>query len=505
MDRSSPLPWKSRLFVLAIAVGFVAYGLLLVNLARTRKPWNDEAMSASAGYTLATKGYMAIPSFDESNPGMSGIQRHMYYIFPLQMVVMAPWYKVFGFSLFTTRMLSMFWAVLFGAALYQVMKLLTGNSWIGLFAVALTALDYQVVSAAAFGRYDMMVASLGFCGYACFLLLRQRSLSAAILSGNACIAAAGMTHPNGLIYFIGLWFLILYYDRRRIELQHIALAAVPYLLGGAAWAWYIFQDFHDFKIQLSGNSSNRFGLLHPIQALMNEIDLRYLRPYGLGPHSPGHESVLIRAKSVALLGYLAGVAGCLAIPSIRRNPGCRVLIFLTAIHFLFFTFYEGMKFNYYLIHLVPLYLCLLAVFLSYMWTARPALRPLLACGIAVIAAVGAGGAVMRIRLNDMGTSYDPAVSFLKQAASKDDLVFAACSFGFGYGFVPALVDDDTLGYFSKRQARFIVMEEIYDDMVNVHRAADPAIYAHIMEVMPAYKLVYDKAHYRVFERIAPAN
>ncbi len=41
---------------------------------------------------------------------------------------------------------------------------------------------------------------------------------------------------------------------------------------------------------------------------------------------------------------------------------------------------------------------------------------------------------------------------------------------------------DTLGYFSKRQARFIVMEEIYDDMVNVLARQHPAIYAHMMEI-----------------------
>jgi hypothetical protein len=46
------------------------------------------------------------------------------------------------------------------------------------------------------------------------------------------------------------------------------------------------------------------------------------------------------------------------------------------------------------------------------------------------------------------------------------------------------------------------MEEIYDDMVNVHRAADPAIYAHMMEVMARYRLVYDKASYRIYEQIA---
>jgi 4-amino-4-deoxy-L-arabinose transferase-like glycosyltransferase len=501
MDQIGGLPWHSRFFALVMACCLAAYGLLLVDLARARKPWNDEAMSASAGYTLATKGYMAIPSFDEANPGMSGIQHHMYYIFPLQMMVMAAWYKIVGFGLLSTRVLSMVWAVLGGFALYKIMKLLSANAWVALLAVALTACDYQVASAAAFGRYDMMVAALGFCGYASFLLFRERNLAVAMLAANTCVAAAGMTHPNGIVYFLGLWFLIFYYDRRRIKVQYVALSAIPYLVGGAAWAWYILQDLHDFKIQLSGNSSNRVGLLHPWQTLMNELEFRYIRPYGLGPHAPGHGSALIRLKSIALLGYAAGVIGCLAIPGIRKHPGYRVLILLSGIHFLFFTFYEGMKFNYYLVHLAPFYLCLLAVFVSYCWSVRPALRPLLACGVALMIGVGAGGALMRIRINEMRNSYDPAVAFLKQTASKDDVVFATCSFGFGYGFSPSLVDDDSFGYFSKRQARFIVMEEIYDDSMNLYRALHPKIYAHIMELMPGYHLVYDRADYRIYEKI----
>jgi hypothetical protein len=80
-------------------------------------------------------------------------------------------------------------------------------------------------------------------------------------------------------------------------------------------------------------------------------------------------------------------------------------------------------------------------------------------------------------------------------------VFASCSWGFGYGFGPELVDDDSFGYFSKRQSRFIVMEEIYDDSMNLYRELHPAIYTHIMELMPEYRLVYDKANYRVYERI----
>lgn len=502
MDLARGLPWTSRLFALATAVAVLAYATLLIEQARTRKPWNDEAMSASAGYTLATKGYMAIPSFDEANPGMSGIHRHMYYIFPFQMAVMALWYKVAGFSLLTTRVLSMLWAALLFVALYQLLKLFSGNAWVALLGVVLTATDYQVISAAAFGRYDMMVAALGISGYASFLLLRERHFELALLIGNACIAAAGMTHPNGVIYFLGLWFLIVYYDRGRVGFKQIAFAFLPYLAGAAVWAWYIFQDFPDFKEQLTGNSSNRVGLLHPWQTLKNELTYRYLRAYGLGPHSPGYNSDWIRLKAVALLGYLTGIAGCLAVPSIRKHAGYRVLIFLTAIHFLFFAFYEGMKFNYYLVHLVPFYLALLAVFAFYCWRMRPSFRSLVAALILALAAVGVGGILMKIHLNDMGVSYAPAVAFVKQNASPHDLIFASCSFVFGYGLRPNLVDDDTFGYFSKREPRFIVVEEIYEDMFNFHRAWRPEVYAHIMELMPEYRLVYDKNGYKVYERIS---
>src|SRR5436309_2094060 len=134
-------------------------------------------MSADAGWTLATKGYLAIPFFDEANLWMAGIHHHMYYNFRLQMAVMAVWYKIAGFSLITTRLLSMLWGALFFYALYRLINLLAGNSWVALLAVLLAALDYQVISAAAFGRYDMMVAALGISGYAAFLLLRERNLN----------------------------------------------------------------------------------------------------------------------------------------------------------------------------------------------------------------------------------------------------------------------------------------------------------------------------------------
>ncbi len=497
----SRLPWSSRVFVVALALVAAGYVALVVAQARTRKPWNDEAMSASAGLTLASKGYLAMPFFDEATPGFHGIHHHVYYIFPLQMIALGLWYKIASFSLFTTRALSLLWALLLCFALYHLLKRLSGNAFIALLAVVLTAFDYQMIAAAAFGRYDMMVAALGFSGYTLFLLLRVRNFPLALFAGNACIALAGMTHPNGLVYFLGLCFLILYYDRRRITVREVALAAVPYLIGGAVWGWYILQDIPDFKDQFFGNAGNRVGLLHPWQTLVNEIRYRYLTAYGLMGHSAGHESSLVKFKALALAGYAAGLAICISSGSIRRNPGYRVLLSVTAIHVFFFTFYEGMKFNYYLVHLLPLYLSCLGVALYSAWQWRPQLRPVVAAAVILLVAVGAGGILLHVRLQEVQRIYDPAVAFVKQRASADDIVFASCSFGFGYGFGSGMIDDDTFGYFSKKAARFIVVEEIYADAFNVHRQRHPAIYNHIQQVMSNYRLAFESGDYKIYQRI----
>lgn len=495
------LPWKSRAFNILFIATVIVYTTLIVWQARNRKPWNDEAMCASAGYTLATEGHLAIPSFDDHDPSLRGIHQRMYYTLPLQMLVMAGWYKLIGFGLLKTRVLSMLWTALFFSALYSMMKLLSEQSGVALLAVALTAFDYQIMSAAAFGRYDSMVAALGFSAYAVFLRLRERHFTAAVTFSNACITAAGLTHPNGLVYFLGLWFLIIYYDRSRISVQHLALAAVPYLIGGVAYGWYILQDTAAFQSQLFGNTGHRVGLFHPWDNIKKEILLRWIRPYGLGWHEPGHMTPLVRLKAIAILGYLAGIFGCLVTSSIRKHAGYRVLLLLSAIHAAYITLYEGMKFNYYLIHLLPFYLSLLAVFLSFVWKCLPTHRMATAGAVALLAGVAAGGILMKARVDDMHSSYEPAVAYVKHNAGPNDLIFASCSLGFKYGFKPNLIDDATLGYYSGWQPRFIVMEEVYEDNLVLLRA-QPKIYEHVRKLMSDYQIVYEKADYKIYERIS---
>lgn len=103
-------PHYRRAAVALFLVGVALYAALLLGLATTRKPWNDEAMSALAGYNLSFHGHTGVSFYDEKASGYAGIFRHSYYIFPFQLCVFAIWYRIVPFTLMWTRVLAMLWA-----------------------------------------------------------------------------------------------------------------------------------------------------------------------------------------------------------------------------------------------------------------------------------------------------------------------------------------------------------------------------------------------------------
>jgi len=490
---------EKPVYFVIVGIGLVLYLALLVSASKAIKPWNDEAMSADAAYNLSTQGHTGVSFFDEKSPLFPGISRHSYYIFPLQLCVLAVWYKIVGFSLLSTRVISVLWTLLILTALYWMLKLLTRDRALAALAAVATALDYHMMTEAAFGRYDTMVAGLGFSSYAIYLYLRERNFRWALILSNCCTLAAGATHPNGLLFFIGLWFLVFYFDRKRIGWIDLCLCAVPYLIGAAVWASFILQDLPAFKGQLSMNAGGRVGLLHPWDTLIREIQVRYITEFGLGAHSAGHYSALVRLKAVSLAAYLIGVIGCLLTPSIRRRPGFKVVLFLIGIHWFYMTFYENMKFSFYLVHLLPLYCAAWAAFVLYLWRAGHVPKLILAGALTGIALIEVGGILAKIRINDFATSYMPAVEFVRQHASDSDQVNASCSFGFGYGFDRNLLDDNSLGYYNHKKPEYVVAEEIYDYWWQERRTVQPDVYRYCMETLKAYDLIYNKANYKVYQ------
>ena len=251
------------------------------------------------------------------------------------------------------------------------------------------------------------------------------------------------------------------------------------------------------------NAGGRFGLLHPWDTFVREVRIRYLTEFGLGAHSAGHESPFVRLKAVALIAYLVGIFGCLLSPSVRRRPEFRIILPLTGIHFAYMAFFENMKFSFYLVHLLPLYCVTLAIFSVTVWRKGSAPKWVVAGALGLLMTIAVAGIAAKIRIDDYGTSYMPAVKFVRQHASPSDLVDASCSFGFGYGFDRNLLDDATLGYYNGREPQYIVVEEIYDEWWHEIEAPQAAVYRHVVNTLGKYDLVYDHANYRVYARRKP--
>jgi 4-amino-4-deoxy-L-arabinose transferase-like glycosyltransferase len=161
-------------------------------------PWSDEGHFASAAYNLAVHGFMGTTVLPEPNsPAFQGIGKHTYWIMPLSLVHQAAWFKLFGFSLFIMRSVSIFYGVAAVAACFYLLLSLTRNRWAALLGAGLIATDYAFVMGASLGRPDMMCAAFGFGGIACYLHWREQQLTKAIVLSQTLIVLSGMSHFNG--------------------------------------------------------------------------------------------------------------------------------------------------------------------------------------------------------------------------------------------------------------------------------------------------------------------
>ena len=193
--------------------------------------------------------------------------------------------------------------------------------WIALLSVLLTAFNYNILVAGSFGRYEPMIAALGFGGYCCYLALREQNPRWAIFTSNACIALAGMTHPNGLMFFCGLVFLVLYSIGNRFNPPSSLL--FPTSAGAIAWGQYLLRSPHAaYRNCMCIRAAASFCFI-PWRPWPGGA--AFLQSAGFTAHLAGHGRTRF-LKSVSLLFYLAALVAMLAIPELRRHRGYRVLL-----------------------------------------------------------------------------------------------------------------------------------------------------------------------------------
>jgi hypothetical protein len=504
---------RARLYALSLAA--LWYLVCCLCMALTRAPWYDEGFVVNPAYALLTTGHPGVSVLDDSGPflpfpkriNMRGIREHIYMEMPLHTVFLAAWFKVFGFGLVTARMFTALCGLIILLSWYCVVWRLTMNRAVAVAAFALMAVDYGFIWRCSEGRMDALSAAFGFGGLAAYLCLRESHFAQAVLWSHACIAASAFSHPNGgVLALAGLVFLSLYYDLRRIRPRYVALAVCPYLVAAACWGLYIAQDVATFKAQflLNAMQGGRLDTFRsPWSNLKREIVERYIGALG-GldlSNSPRDSQVLRKLKLPIPISYWAGLAGVLSIGALRRQKGYRALIFLALIYFFVLAFTDGRKSQCYVVHIIPVFVALLAAALVWIWEKGRAYRVAAAAAAGMLCLIHVGGVFYRVKQDSYHRSYLPAIRFLQENSRSDQMIVGPGILGFGLRYPPNLLDDFRLGYLNGKTPDWIVVNEFYNSWFLELRAVEQDAYQFVRARLDnEFKPVYDRAGFVIYRK-----
>jgi 4-amino-4-deoxy-L-arabinose transferase-like glycosyltransferase len=480
----------------------ILYLALSLGSALTKRPWSDEAWFASPSLNLITDGSFGTDILETDGLSFRGMKERTYWIMPLYPLVQSGWYKAVGFGVVQMRSSAALWGLLALFACYVLVMELIADLRVALLTIVLLAFDYVFIMGASNGRMDMMCAALGLTALAAYVRLRERHLTRALAVSHTLVMLSGMTHFLGVLSLAGLLFLIVRYDLQRLQWRHAVVAVTPYLVGATFWGLYIMQDPTSFVAQFTANATtgNRMSsFTNPLASLQLEIYERYLRAYGWGAHDAGRSVMVVRFKIVTLLAYLASLLGVLLTPPLRNRSSIRTLLVLTAIYFTVLLVLDGQKLTLYLVHIVPLYTVLLAVWVVWCWTTRTFPRALIVLAVCGLTALTLGGVTLRIKADDYHRSFLPAARYLKSQSEAGATIMGSAELGFVLGFKSNLIDDVRLGYLSGKRPDYIVVDETYQRSFDSYRSNESALYGHISVTLGGESsIIYNENSYRIY-------
>jgi len=486
--------------IVPLLLAFVAIAVLCVH---TNLPWSDEAWFASPALNLITNGSFGTSVLDPTasfrTNNLTGIRQHTYWIVPLFPLAEAAWFRVMGFGLVQVRYLSILWGLVALWAWYRMLRILSGDERVALLALGLMAVDFTVAWTASVGRMDMMCAALGGAGLTSFLILREPNFTRAVLVSQSLIVAAGLTHPMAVGYACGLAALTLYTDWKRIRLQHLLVAAVPYVMGAIGWGLYILQAPHEFVLQFGGNAAERgLPISDPMAILHSQIAVRFLYMFGMAPDTRGFSHI----KIVILAVYAAGVLGVVMNRELRSRRGVRSLLLVSGVTLLVMIALDREAQHQYLIHFVLWMISLTAVAGVYWWDRQSMPRWVLASALAVLVMVQMATTMRRVTQRAYSTTYLAATNYLKEHAKGKGIVMGSSELAFELGYADNLVDDQRLGFRSGKRPDFIVIDKNrYDEWIPQYEQREPETYRYIRGMMDGeFHPVLENAAYRIYAR-----
>ena len=464
--------------------------------AYSRIPWSDEGWFSSASYNLARHGFLGTTVIDPTDMHLTRIDHRTYWVMPLYLLGQALWLKLFPATIFAVRLFTLLWIPVALFSFYRFLWRVTSNARASALAACLLALSFIFIDNAGFARPDLMCCALGLSGLAAYVEWRAEHFYRALMVSNAFIAASGLAHPNGVFHLLGLAVLVLYYDRRRLNIAAVGAAALPYALFGAGWACYIVQDYPAFADQMRGNGMNGrwAATLNPLAILRDEILLRYIPAFGLATRG------WALLKLVALLTYLAAIAGALFQPGFRKQPSTRLILLLAAVYFAALAIFNQ-KLTYYLIHILPWHIALTALYVEWLWERFPVLRAALALAMIGLVGVETGGILLKSHSRSQIMAQEQAaIEFARAHARPQDRIVGTAALIYGFGFDARLRDDARLGTTSGRTPDIIIIEPLYRDLYDSWKVVRAGEMQAIKERLAAYRLAFDNGPCQVYLR-----
>ena len=495
-------PYTSRVsFILILAVVAI-FLVFAVGSALTNRPQIDEGMFASPALNLAEYGFLGTTVLETENSPLTRIEQRTYWVMPLFLLNIAAAFKAFGVSVFTMRLVSVFWGLVLLGAWYFIALKLSRNRNIALICLFLLAGNFTVLDTASLGRMDIMSAALGFAALAVYLWQRESRLTRAVFLSQTLVVLAGLTHPNAVAAFLGLLLLTVYFDYRRLTGRIILIALIPYAVGGAAFGFWIFQDLEAFRAQFIDNAlmgGRMSAASSPFSGIVREFTEKYPHAYGLGETSGGHSGP-IYLKSLIIVSYVAGILGVLVSKSLRGNRNYQLLLVLTAVYFVVIALIDGQKQTPYLVHIIPFYCALLAIWLEMTWRDRRLPRPLLIAAVAVLMILQTGGMALRIKQNTYGNFYLPMAKYLKDNAADSDLIMGGADIAFDLGFPANHIADGRFGFYSGKRPKYIVYDSAVESSWLGAKRDYPQLYEYLPRLLQDYEVVYENAAYKIYRR-----
>ena len=487
-------PWWNvrRTLVTAIA----AFLILSIWYAKTKKPWLDEGLNASAAYSLVAHGQFAIPQLEESGMTITAripeIQHYCYIYGPDYMFAAAAWMKVFGYGLMQIRMFSIMWALLAMAAWFRIIERLTRDRVAAALGVVLLAVNYQFIVEAANGRFDMMCASLGSLALAAYLSFREQNLKKALFLGALAAAAAFFTHPMGLLYGAALLWIVIYLDLRRLRPAHAIWFAAPWALfitGVLAW---MSPHREIANAQFSAATHARWSALaNPVVSLLTDATQRYL--FFFWPTAAGGAARL-KVLILVLHVFLIGIA--LLSREVRNSVAFRALGTCLLIVYCGVALLDSMKWPYYMVHTFLFASAIVAITAARLRTTP--LMPLVGAAVAGLLLIQIGGMAAKIHEDSYGRQFAPTIAYIRAHTSPSDYVEGELALNFGLGYRDSGFHmDNRMGYYTGVKPSLIVTGEFAD--LEYFRDHEPQVYAFIRHRLDdEYRLAAQFGDYRIY-------